>query len=217
MKRVFGISAILLTATLLLWAASEGPNSPSSGATDGGAGTAWTSPGNITASDDSRAQAALAASQNSEALQATQFGFSIPVGSVDGVEAKIEHQRSGGTGGVCEDLNVRLLIAGVASGNDKATAGAWNSGSDAIITYGGAADLWGLTPTVAQVNATNFGFHVSAQETSAADSINCLVDHMTLTVTFTSGVGGRRRIITRNGGTIITPGAESELSQHSQR
>lgn len=183
MRRYLGVVAALLSAALLLWAASEGPNSAGAGATDGDAGIEWADPGNITSSNDSRATAALLASESTEGLGATQFGFSIPASvTVDGIEASIERRGIGS--GACEDNKVRLLIGGSESGNNKGVAGAW-PGSDGTATYGGAADLWGITPTLSQINATNFGFVVKADETSTTNSEICEVDHMTLTVTYT--------------------------------
>ena len=214
MKRISAICVFVLSATLLLFATtSDGPNSPGAGG-NGGSGTAWADTGNITASDDSRATATLIADALSQDLQATQFGFDLPAGTVDGVTASIEREEVSGTG-VCEDGNVRLLIGGTASGDDKATAGAWPL-TEASQAYGGTADLWGLTPTVAQVNATDFGFHVKVGETST-NAVVCGVDHMTLTVTHSAEVGGQRRIITRNAGKITIFGEESKHDSHSLR
>lgn len=198
MRRPLIITVFLLSATLLLWAASEGPNSAVAGATSGG-GTAWSNPGNITGSDDFRATAALVALAISQELQATTFGFSLPSGSVVGIEAAIERSKTVGSG-VCEDNTVQLLIGGTATGDDNATAGAW-PGSDATANYGGAADLWGLTPTAAQINATDFGFMVKSIDTDGSNTATCAVDHMTLTVTFTAS---SKVIITesRNAGRI---------------
>lgn len=200
MKRLTTICAALLTATLLLFAASEGPNSAGAGATDGGAGIPWTDPGNITSSNGARATAPLGAVGLSEGLEATTFGFALPAGTVDGIEAAVERSKTDGTG-VCEDATIQLIIGGSPTGDDKSIAGAW-PGTDASQAYGGTSDLWGLTPTVAQVNATNFGLDVSATETGGVNSADCSVDHITMTVTFTVAVGGRRRFMSRNAGKI---------------
>lgn len=58
------------------------------------------------------------------------------------------------------DFNsVRLIKGGVISGDDKA-AGSLTS-SDASYSFGGAADLWGLSLSEADVEASNFGVAVS--------------------------------------------------------
>jgi hypothetical protein len=52
--------------------------------------------------------------------------------------------------------NIRLIIGGVISGDNKATGNVL-SGIEAYVSYGGATILWGLTPTVDNINASNFG------------------------------------------------------------
>lgn len=201
LKRLATICIVLLTATLLLFAASEGPNSAGAGAGAGG-GAAWSDPGNIISSNDARASVVLVASDSSKRLEATTFGFSIPNGSsVSGIQGFLERIENPSTAGVCAENEVKLLIGGVAAGDDKST-GIFPS-TESSRTIGGVSDLWGTTPTVAQVNATNFGFYVDVVETSTTTTATCEVDHMSMTVTFTFNVGGRRRFITRNAGKIL--------------
>ncbi len=76
------------------------------------------------------------------------------------------------------DQSVRLLKAGVITGNDYAqTASAWTT-TDTYTTYGGAADLWGTSWTEAEVNASNFGavFSASVQNGTAR------VDHIRISI-----------------------------------
>ena len=66
--------------------ASEGPIFPTVAGTDATGDTDWTGPGNITATDDVYATAALAAAGTSYDLWGDTFGFSIPSGAtVDGI------------------------------------------------------------------------------------------------------------------------------------
>lgn len=60
-----------------------------------------------------------------------------------------------GSGGTT-DNSARLFIGGVVAGNDLKTGASLGGGTSR--TYGGATELWGLTPSVAQINATDFGF-----------------------------------------------------------
>lgn len=61
------------------------------------------------------------------------------------------------TGGVT-DTSARLFIGGSPAGDSKHLGTTFSTG---VRTYGGASDLWGLTPSVAQINASNFGFGIS--------------------------------------------------------
>lgn len=76
------------------------------------------------------------------------------------------------------DQSVRLLKAGVITGNDYAqSTSAWTT-TDTYTTYGGAADLWGTTWSEAEINASNFGavFSASVQNGIAR------VDHLRITI-----------------------------------
>ncbi len=76
------------------------------------------------------------------------------------------------------DQSVRLLKAGVITGNNYAqTTSAWTT-TDTYTTYGGAGDLWGTTWTEAEVNANNFGavFSASVQNGTAR------VDHIRISI-----------------------------------
>lgn len=54
-----------------------------------------------------------------------------------------------------EDI-IKLVIGGTVTGNNKSTSATIPSTLQ-FVSYGGSADLWGTTPTVAQVNASDFG------------------------------------------------------------
>jgi hypothetical protein len=118
-------------------------------------------PGNITSSDNVRALAVLAAGASSQNLQATQFGFSIPSGTIAGVFVEVEERQTGGIG-ICKDLTIQLLKAGAAAGSNKASASAW-PGADTFIGYGSSSDLWTTTWSTAEVNASNFGVQIATQ------------------------------------------------------
>ena len=60
--------------------------------------------------------------------------------------------------GAVTESSIKLVIGGVVAGDNKSTGAGFTTG---IKTYGGATDLWGLTPTVAQINASNFGYAIS--------------------------------------------------------
>jgi hypothetical protein len=158
----------------------------------GGGGTAWTNPGNITAQDGTNATCALAAGANSQDLRGTGFGFAIPsYHTILGVTARVRRQP--GAAGSINDLTVKLLKAGVLSGNNKALVPAWAAGVvDA--TYGGAADLWGNVLAPADVNNANFGLSFEVVN-NAGVLVNALTDYMELTITTDQGnFSGKARL-----------------------
>lgn len=62
--------------------------------------------------------------------------------------------------------SVKLVKGGTISGNEKATGAVTTT--DAYYTFGGAADLWGVTLTDTDVNASTFGVVVSLKATGYA-------------------------------------------------
>jgi len=183
----------LLAAATLLWATTQGPNNPTLGVSVAGAGIDWATPTNIYASDDARATAALAASETTDYLRATGFGFTIPTGAtINGIVPEFERSRSGA--GTCEDFSVRLVKAGVEVGADDAKGGAW-PGTDAYLSYFGPTMLGGTTWTSAEINAVGFGVSIAAQETGGTNTVSARVDHVRITVYYTAAGGVPKRQI----------------------
>jgi hypothetical protein len=181
----------MLSAVALLWALSSGPRSAGLGVNVAGAGIDWLTPTNIYLSDDARATTALAASDVSDLLRSTTYGFAIPAGSaIDGIVAEFERSKSGA--GTCEDLSVRAVKAGVEVGAENAVAGAW-PGADAYLSYGNATYKWATTWSDAEINANGFGVSIAAQETTGANPCTARVDHVRITVYYTPG--GRKALI----------------------
>lgn len=171
---------------------SSGPNSPGTVAEDssnGGSGP-WASADAAAASDGSSAQASTSGSGDvTYYLKATNFGFSIDTGAtIDGIKLQIEKQ--GCCGDFGQDVEVKLVKGGTVQGNNKASVDPWNPVAFAITDYGGTTDLWGLTWTPANINASNFGAVISAGNTSTLYA----VDHMKITVTYTEAASARRII-----------------------
>jgi hypothetical protein len=52
---------------------------------------------------------------------------------------------------------VKLVKAGSIVGNNKASGSLSTSDTDTYTTFGGSSDLWGITLTPSDVNASNFG------------------------------------------------------------
>ncbi|MGV9004261.1 beta strand repeat-containing protein [Flavobacterium sp.] len=119
-----------------------------------GMGTNWTAAGNIVDNDNINASVG----SSSRYLAGTNFGFSIPAGSIiDGIELEIDRYASRNTGSRNgKDNVVRLVKNGTATGTNNATATTYST-TATTVTYGSSTELWGTTWTAADINATNFG------------------------------------------------------------
>lgn len=156
----------------------------STGATAPGAasGTGWTTASNALAADAAYATYSITPAGSSNVLQLTEFGFAIPAtATIDGIEGVIKANYSTGDG--CQLITIRLLIGGVAAGDTKGPQALTTTNTN--YTFGGAADLWGLTPTVAQVNATDFGVQVAGQEIGGENGTIVRIDFVSINVYYT--------------------------------
>jgi hypothetical protein len=169
--------------------ASAGPNSPDSAVDDSGIGTiAWSTPGNVLASDNSYAQANITASGGTtHYVKATDFDFTIPSGAtIDGIIVEVE--RRAGVASAIEDEAVRIVKGDTIGSTDRSSATLWPN-ADTYETYGSASDLWGETWTDSDINSTGFGFAIACQNNSANDR-QARIDHIQITVHYTEGGGG---------------------------
>jgi hypothetical protein len=146
----------------------------------------WVAPTAVGADDASYSTITAATYDSpdiSRQLYASQFGFAIPDGStIVGILVEIEHAT---TGGSASDNRVQLTTAeNTFVGDDKAlTAHNWELNADHNQSYGGAADTWNASPTVAMVNDPGFGVTLSTQADSANAKIR--VDFIRMTITST--------------------------------
>ncbi len=124
-----------------------------------------------------------AANTTTQYLHVTDFGFFVPDGAtITGVEVSFDHIAGFG-GGVLQDHTVQLIKGGTRSGDNKAdTVTNWPS-ADTITVYGGASDMWSLTLTPADVNASNFGVAFRVQKTGGSKLV--AAQYVTVTVHFT--------------------------------
>lgn len=153
---------------------SVGPKLPGTCASATGVGTvAWTSPGNATASDNTRATANLALNAQTNWLKCTNFGFvDPPLGDdkiVKGIVAEVEASRSG-TGATMAVRDIRAVKAdGTIASTSVATGAcitAWTN-NDAFFSCGSSTNLWGETWAAADIRDVDFGVAVSARNTGA--------------------------------------------------
>ena len=154
--------------------------------------------------DASYATSVLLGSQQSNYLKITGYQFAIPLdATVTGVTANVTRHST--VGATTVDGSLRLVVAGVISGNDKASASTWGT-SDATINYGSSTDLWGLTLAPTDINNAGFGVVLSASTTLAATAD---IDCISLTVSYTGSnkSGNRIRTLKTSGGVSISEGA----------
>lgn len=177
---------------------SSGPNAPGAMATEAnGTSVDWSTPDEAKTSNNTYAYCVQPfSSRVSYYLNATTFGFAVPAGStIDGIVVEIERKaKYNSTYHYVDDGTVQLLVGGSRSGDNKAaTAVKWPT-SDAVVDYGSASDLWGLTPTVDEVNASDFGVSIAAvirSEIGKGHTNNtAYVDFISITVYYTEGGGG---------------------------
>lgn len=177
--------------------ASAGPNSGGTFATAtlaGSDGGGFANLSNLGASDNAYAIRSFSFSgggtAHSDWVKATNFGFAIPSGAtIDGIVVEIERKASTAAFNG-KDKSVMLVKGGTISSTDKKNASNWPT-SDAYQTYGGATDLWGLTLTDTDVNASNFGVAIAVQTDGTGKSgWLASIDHIRITVYYTDGGGG---------------------------
>lgn len=180
------VAAALLLLTQVSLGQTAGPNNAGTGSNVNGPGTiTWSNPGNMTTTGSPYATATLTTRATSEYLQGTNYGFTIPANAtIDGISVSITRRSSSNAGGnSINDVTVRLLKAGVLSGNNKATTTDWPT-SLGTANYGSETDLWGTTWTPDQINASNFGVALSAFNQSSYSSRTATVDGIQVTLLF---------------------------------
>ena len=155
--------------------ASIGPRNPSSTS-----GTiSWVNPNNVFSSDNAYATFALGPGGGTEYMMASLFGFVPPSSSeIRGVFFEMERKAVGA--GELTDNDVALLVGGLLSGTQPATA-VWPA-ADAYIGYGSSGNTWNLHLTPEQVSGVGFGFAMKATETGLTSPVTAQIDHIRGTI-----------------------------------
>jgi len=173
---------------------------PATFTSDPSAGTAaWATPTGALASDDSYAVASVEGLGSSQRLRGVGPAFAgIPAGSaIVGIEVLVEATADTSGGAVFEFAEVSLVVAGSVAGSNRGGAAMQDGGdSDPVYAFGGASDLWGLTPTLAQVQAADFGCVVRVAETSGGTELATVsIDHVEMRVYYAQPSGVSRTAI----------------------
>lgn len=173
---------------------ASGPRNPGNSVSASYAGSdfAFDNPSNVLSSDNTRANASALVSLLSgqtEDLQVTNFGFSIPTTAIIcGLQADVEKMADDigiiplvGVSYV-RDFSVKIIKNGTVVDSNAAKAANWSE-TESYSTYGGNSNLWGTTWSVADINASNFGLSFSANINGLAGLIpEAWINHIRITV-----------------------------------
>lgn len=172
--------------------ASQGPNSSGTAANDASAGfSIWTNPTNVYTSNNVKATNLIYDFNSTHYLKATNFGFSIPSGAtIDGIIVEVEVAEPGGLGSI-STTEIKLVKGGTISGTSRhGDSSSFWPNSDTYLTYGSSTQLWGLTWTDSDINASNFGVAIRAFNSSLKFQTTIAIDHIRITVYYTASGGG---------------------------
>ena len=166
-----------------------GPNNGSTFQSELDGNNDWTSPGNAASNNSSYASAVALSFDPTYYLKATGFGFSVPTeAQINGIIAEIDRFADPvipGLPGITTDNHVYLVMGGIVQNGstNQATGSAWpNTDTDTYVSYGSPTDTWGNTLLPSDVNATDFGFAMSAKQDDGTNVDTQKVDHMRATV-----------------------------------
>lgn len=162
--------------------------SPAAAASVGPSGTGWSA---STLADallvdgaEAKLTSAMPLSSASKLLVLTGFNFAIPAGAtITGVAVSVTRRSTSSSGEFIKDAVVELVGA-FGTSTSLATADAWPA-TLAAATYGGVSELWGASPTPADINSASFGVAIAAQNTDPDVAHNAHVDGATVTVYYT--------------------------------
>jgi len=155
----------------------------------------WSDPGNASAHDEVCAlvYGPLSGTAETHYLKGTNFNFSaIPAGStIEGITVEMEGSHFSG-GGYAVDSQIKLVLAdGTIGSTNKAIADQWILSTDPIDyrVYGNSTDLWGWTPTLADIQDVDFGAVVSLNITYQTSGLTFQMDFIRITVHFSEASG----------------------------
>ncbi len=146
-------------------------------------GISWSNPGNITEFDTLYATLQVTGDKESDYLQGSSYGFSIPITStITGIRVDINRIASGLD---FTDTVVSLVDSrGVLTGTNLATGVIWPT-SLITATFGGPDQLWGATWTANEINSPNFGVALAVRKSSGGHA-TASVNTMAITVFYTA-------------------------------
>lgn len=142
----------------------------------------WANPGNVTASDDSRATVSGDGESGgtSHYLKVTFDLSGMPsYSSIDGIQLSVEGSRS--SAGTGSENIIRLTKNGTVGGDNKSTGASLATTTDAVVTYGATNDTWSLSFTSGDTIGAVLSYNVGA-------STAARIDYVSITITYTTAV-----------------------------
>jgi hypothetical protein len=165
---------------------STGQTSPTQPPTnDTGIGTvAWTTPGNAqTVNTTDTTATSIGTSAITNYLNCQNFGFAVPsTATITGVVVTIN--RGASIANKLQDSSVKLIKGGTVQGTSNHTATLWPIARTSE-DHGGENNLWGLSLSPSDVNASDFGVAFAATNTDSV-ARNATVDAVLITVFYTT-------------------------------
>lgn len=170
-----------------------GPSAPNSTGAGGAGAFTWTNTGNIATLDAVSASVAFVASNIGDESDDLRAGFDLSSVSstvvVVGIEVGVYCQQS--ASGELIGLRARFHDGAGYIGTDYGDVDAppIDPSPLALVRFGGAADTWGGL-TIANLKGTNTRFCFAVIDPIGAAANTCVVDYISLTLTFAPGSGG---------------------------
>ncbi len=147
----------------------------------GGGATPWTNPGNVGNGGTSTAANVPAGGFLTDAMNVTNFGFSIPsTATIVGISATVNKSASGVLADT-SDAGIFLLKNNSIVGVDHS-----NSFWKGLVTYGSSSDLWSTTWTPAQINSSAFGIQFTGQNLAVATRNLSITGYVSITVYYST-------------------------------
>ncbi|MCH7878326.1 MAG: hypothetical protein IH914_03310, partial [candidate division Zixibacteria bacterium] len=147
----------------------------------------WSTPGNVTADDgifNDLSSAMTTTTESSWFLDCTMSGnvFTIPAGAtINGITVTMESQDN--EAGPAVDSVILIIKSGTASGTDHKNGVGWPITLGTKV-WGSTSDLWGLTWTVPDINATNFGIRIKCAGGVSGEALPA-IDYVQISIDFT--------------------------------
>jgi hypothetical protein len=211
------VVVVIAVSTFLLPTASaqtSKANSTMTAVSDNSNGSSylWQNPGNVFVDDLNFSHCNNdngPANAVSQYLTVNGLGMNIPAGStINGI--KVDVTRRAKSTSVVQD-GVAQIIKGGTPGTDKVSTDSW-PGSFTAKTYGGSADLWSTSWTASDINASTFGFRITAKYISGELYCDPDIQFIQITVYYTPPVpDAAHSTITPATATITANGTSTQV------
>ena len=144
--------------------------------------------------------------KTSHYLKASNFGLTIPNGAkINGI--KVEVEGKGSATDLVKENAIKIVKADGTIGTTNKSTSISLATSDAYVTYGGTADLWGETWTPTQINDVDFGVVYSVVGTGTGS-----IDHIRTTVYYDNVVNPTNAYASDNTYANLTGAVSGDLS-----